>query len=117
MIGKTDSGVYFSGIKLNPAGTFVYAGQFPGFGSGIHVYAVDSSSGGLTPITGNPFPLPAIDELVNSFAIPTPGNLLYVATGNGLVGYIVDANTGALAQILLTPVAFGDALTGIAITP
>ncbi|MEQ5843478.1 lactonase family protein [Paraburkholderia acidicola] len=111
------SGTGYNSIVLNAAGTFAYAGEV--IGGAFDVYAVNSSSGALSPIAGSPFPLPlplGTGQVASSFVISTSGTLLYVTTTKGLVGYAVNPSTGAPTAI--SGVTAGTVqLTGAVIAP
>ncbi|MFL9876438.1 beta-propeller fold lactonase family protein [Paraburkholderia megapolitana] len=106
------AGLSLTSIELNAAGTFAYAADVS---SGFDVYAVNSSSGALTPITGSPFQLGFV-QYGSSLALSTSGTLVYVTTNSGLLGYTVNASTGAPTAIPGGGVGIGD-LTGVVMAP
>jgi 6-phosphogluconolactonase (cycloisomerase 2 family) len=57
----------------------------------------------LTALSGSPFPLP----VSNYIATDGTGAYLYVTTGENLVGYAIDADSGALAALPGFPVVAG----------
>jgi 6-phosphogluconolactonase len=106
---------------LTPIGTFA-AGDAPqaiassrrflfatnlGLDTGGHysvsVFAIDPSSGALTPVPGSPFPYAGGAPF--SMALTPEGRFLYVSGGPG---FAVDRGTGAL-----TPLAGGDVGAGV----
>jgi 6-phosphogluconolactonase len=89
-------------IAADPSGQFLYLLHF----SGVHVYAIDRSSGALTALAGSPFPAGGAP---NSLAFDASGNYLYVAANTGppspyntlISTYSVDSSgalTGPLAK-------------------
>lgn len=61
----------------------------------ISVHRVDQVTGVLTPITGSPF----AGGSPQAMAIHPAGTFLYVAAGNGLFTYAVNATSGALTSV------------------
>ena len=94
------AGVSPESISVDPRGKFLYIanGGSIHLGSGstaISGYAIDSTSGALTPIPGSPFPGGTYDG--SSIAIEPGGQFAYVAGDTR--PYAIDAMTGALAQM------------------
>lgn len=82
-----------------PNGRFLYVTAPSDFGANNLVlgYAIDPTTGALTPVPGSPYTVTA----PNIFAdMDESGQFLYTNSGNSLVGFRIDPNTGALT---LTP--------------
>jgi 6-phosphogluconolactonase (cycloisomerase 2 family) len=67
----------------------------------------------LSPLSGSPFPLPVSHYI----AADLTGAYLYVTTGTNIVGYAIDATTGALTALPGFPVAAGANAYSITIDP
>jgi len=99
-------------VAVDPNGDFVYvaSGLFSGGGCGfgslsITAFSYNSSNGALTQINGSPFGSPFRTSGSNTaISIDPAGKFAYVADGQGVDTYAIDATTGALG------------LTGAAVT-
>ena len=67
----------------------------------------------MTPLSGSPFPLPVSHYI----ATDQTGAYLYVTTGTNIVGYAIDATTGALTPLPGFPVSAGANAYSITIDP
>ena len=91
-------------LAIAPSGNFVYLAYW-GLGE-VYAYAVDSNSGGLTPVSGSPFAVndgtiggPASQDPV-ALAVAASGNYLYAPDGDGSVSmFSVASATGALTAM------------------
>ena len=70
-------------------------------------------SGALSPLSGSPFPLPVSHYI----ATDQTGAYLYVTSGANVVGYGIDATTGALTALPGFPVATGANAYSVTIDP
>ncbi len=64
-----------SSVAIDPAGTYLYVANQFGSSSTISGYAIDATSGVLTPIKGSPFP-GGFNS--NAIAIDPTGRFVYV---------------------------------------
>jgi 6-phosphogluconolactonase (cycloisomerase 2 family) len=92
---------------------FVYADDSNG---GIYAYAVDASTGSLTPLTGSPF---ASGGEPSVMAINPAGTFAYLALAdrNTVAAFAVNAVTGALTPVASGSAASGDDPYNLAVTP
>ncbi|PYU79106.1 MAG: hypothetical protein DMG50_24970 [Acidobacteria bacterium] len=106
--------VYSAQVRAQNAG-FVYVTNSQGSnGTGtpaILGFAVNPSSGALTPVPGSPFQVPA-DNGKSTLAVTPSGRFLYAAesvsgTGRVAAGYSIDPNTGALTSVPGSPFFVG----------
>jgi 6-phosphogluconolactonase len=67
----------------------------------------------LSPLSGSPFPLPVSHYI----ATDQTGAYLYVTSGTSILGYAIDATTGALRPLPEFPVAAGANAYSISIDP
>jgi 6-phosphogluconolactonase len=116
-------------LALDPAGSLLYYGSSSlgiGVVQGIGALTLDSSTGGLTPVSGSPFPAEQAPFLV---AVHPSGQFVYTAnaSGIGLVGLALDnisafsvgSGTGTLTPVQgspFTPPVAGD-VAGFAMHP
>jgi 6-phosphogluconolactonase len=116
-------------LALNPTGNLLYYGSSSlgiGVAQGVGALTLDSSTGGLTPVPGSPFPAEQAPFLV---AVHPSGQFVYTedASGIGLVGlalenisaFSVGSGTGALSPVQgspFTPPTTGD-VAGFAMHP
>jgi 6-phosphogluconolactonase (cycloisomerase 2 family) len=83
-------------IAAEPTGKFLYV--FAGIGStaGVFAYRIDRVSGGLTPVAGSPF---ARGIGAGGLTVDQSGKFLYISTSHALLGFAIDAASGALTEI------------------
>jgi len=109
-------------LVVQPAGQFVYPancgsvacqGANPG---SISAYAIDTTSGALTEITGSPFVAATTSVWVT---VDPSGQFAYVTNlrSNNVSAFTVDATTGALSEITGAPFAAGLDPLGAAVDP
>jgi 6-phosphogluconolactonase (cycloisomerase 2 family) len=108
-------------IAVDPLGQFVYMANYAG---SISAFRVDPVTGGLTTVSGSPFPTaPAIISGqvpgVNSVTVDPTGKFLYAAInqGNDLSAYLIDSSTGALTPISGSPFSAGSTPMTVRIDP
>jgi 6-phosphogluconolactonase (cycloisomerase 2 family) len=83
-------------LSATPAGTFLYAANAAD--NSISAFAIDQTSGALTPIATSPIALPASPEDLKVDAL---GRFLFVAMPTGTISvFTINANTGALSNRL-----------------
>lgn len=106
------------GICTNPAGTFLYADD--GAAGGIDGFSI-SSAGGLTAISGSPFPMPTgwAPVTIDSLTADPSGKFLYVPDGasNEVAGFAIDNATGSLTPVSGSPFATGAEPAGVVVDP
>jgi 6-phosphogluconolactonase (cycloisomerase 2 family) len=85
-------------------------------GNSISAYAVDFTSGSLTPISGSPF---AAGTGPSAIAADRSGRFLFVAnsSSNNVSAYSIDSTTGSLTSVTGSPFAAGTAPAGVATDP
>jgi 6-phosphogluconolactonase (cycloisomerase 2 family) len=99
----TDVGLY--GLAVDPSGSVLYTANAGSLGGGsISAFTVNSSTGVLTPVAGNPLAIP-VSEFVS---IDPEGRFLFVTETNDLGVYPIDLSTGVLGS----PVAGSPFTTG-----
>jgi 6-phosphogluconolactonase len=100
-------------IGVDPTGHFVYVGSE----NSVSAYAIDPTSGLLTPLTGSPFA--AGGGYADELAIEPTGRFLYTTntTTNNVSAFAIDATTGSLTPTPGSPFPTGDAPTAIAVDP
>ena len=106
------------GIVANPSVTFLYTDDV--INGGIDAFSI-SSSGALSAISGSPFAMPSgwNPLWVDNIAIDPAGKFLYVpdASSNEVVGFTINATTGALASMASSPFATGASPQEVVVTP
>jgi len=102
-----------------PVARFAYVSNQ--FSNTISGYVIDDASGTLTEVPGSPF---TTADGPRSVAVCISGQLLYVANGgtsaapgNGVSGFKIDLNTGALTPVPGSPFAGGSAPRRIVVDP
>lgn len=84
-----------SSVTVDPYGRFAYVVNNIGLG-GILGFAIGLTDGGLTPLTGSPFPT----DFRPGFAVADPsGKYLYALQGNTTAAYRITETTGAVTSI------------------
>lgn len=90
-------------LIMHPSGKFLYALNLNG--GTVSAFAIDSSTGDLSPVAGSPFPtqlfsvdgLPPVQVMQGPMAVDPSGNFLYVGCDEPMVAiYRIDQSTGAL---------------------
>jgi 6-phosphogluconolactonase len=113
----TDTGPH--SIVADPSGSVLYTANdgkptddeaTPG---SISAYTIDSSTGALTPVAGNPLPIPVAGVI----SIDSTGKLLFVPEANGVAVYAINTSTGALSAVAGSPFAAGTSPGWVSIDP
>jgi 6-phosphogluconolactonase len=104
-------------LAMDPSGTYLYTyTNISGSAASVAGYAVDETSGALTPIPGSPFPDPTYPgctqfctDGASDLAVDPTGNYLYGAEGaeDALSGFKIDRATGTLTPLPGSPYAEG----------
>ena len=100
VIGAAAStGYIFGPIATDPSGNFLYVLSINSSGSSISVFAIDPSSGVLTPTNGSPF-FVAIG-ITGGLAVDSSGKFLYIAGGDtsAILALSIDGATGAVTPL------------------
>ena len=87
-----------------------------GRGEGVSGYAINATSGALTPVPGSPF---SAGKAPQSVAVAPGGKFAYVLNpgDNTVSGYTINASTGALTPIPGSPFATGAFPVSVAVDP
>lgn len=111
------SGSKVSSLAFGAGGTFLFAADASGGTAAIFGFRVGlfgSSSGGkLTNLPGFPFPLTSCSYIVTD----QTGAFLYATAGTNLLGYSIDAQSGALSPLADFPIAIGANATSLSVDP
>jgi 6-phosphogluconolactonase (cycloisomerase 2 family) len=91
-----------AGLTFDPAGKFLYAGAGVGGApsSSISAYAIDPTTGALTPIAGSPL---VVGPGPVAVQIEPSGKFAYVKSSAGISAFSFDGATGALTPIAGSP--------------
>lgn len=100
-------------LALVYGGRFLYSANPDATNPSISGFSVNPDTGVLSPLSGSPFPLPVSHGIVTDQA----GAYLYVTWGANVVGYRIDANTGALTALAGFPVSAGADAYSITVDP
>ena len=94
-------------IAVEPTGKYAYITDGLGF-------AIDSTAGTLSQISGPPF---VTGSIPFSITVDPSGKFVYVANqGGGVSAYTIDLTTGSLASVAGSPFGAGTAPTSVATT-
>ena len=113
------SGLLPFSVTVHPTGRFVYVANL-GIGNpdvfDVSAYAVNATTGALTPVPGSPF---ATGIQPASVTIHPNGQFAYVANqgSNDVSAYTVNATTGALTPVPGSPFAAGGQPVSVAVSP
>jgi 6-phosphogluconolactonase len=99
-------------LALGAGGKFLYSANPDATNPRISGFSMNSI-GALSPLSGSPFPLPVSHYI----ATDQTGAYLYVTSGASVLGYGIDATTGALTPLPGFPVATGANAYSITIDP
>ncbi|MEP6884864.1 MAG: beta-propeller fold lactonase family protein [Gammaproteobacteria bacterium] len=99
----------------NAGGLFLYAANATGAAATISGFSSYEPGGaaGLTPLPGFPYAVPSCSYIVAD----QTGAYLYATAGTNLLGYSIDAQTGALSPLPGFPVAVGATADSVSIDP
>src|SRR5882762_7393170 len=93
---------------------FLYISGISGANGEVFAYAIDSSTGALTPIAGNP--VLTSTQAGFSMATDSQGRFLFVGDANGEVAaFTINATSGALTAVPNSPFLL-DAATGLGVS-
>ncbi len=109
------SGSNVSALAFGAGGQFLYAADASGATAAIDGFNArsDSNPDALTRISGFPLALPSCTFIVAD----QTGTYLYATTGTDLLGYSIDALTGALTLLSGFPIAVGADVRSVSIDP
>jgi len=106
-------------LRAQNAG-FVYVASL-GEPGNVSAYAIDATTGALTPVSGSPFPAGLNSR---SVAVDPTGHFAYVVNGSSALdfsgsisAYTIDPETGALTQVPGSPVPVGGQPSSVAADP
>jgi 6-phosphogluconolactonase (cycloisomerase 2 family) len=110
--GPNDAG----GMVTDPSAKFLYVSDFTG--AVIDGLAINPATGGLTPISGSPFPVGSGNGPAG-MAIDSAGKFLFLAHANlnGIFVFTRDATTGALTEVSGSPFAAGSMPLHVVVHP
>jgi 6-phosphogluconolactonase len=113
------AGVHPTGIAIDPSGAFAFVTNFGSkkFGSNnVSAYAINTSSGALTQVSGSPF---ATGSGPYWIAVDPTGKFAYVADydSNDVSAYAINTSSGALKPVKGSPFKAGSEPQGVAIDP
>ena len=103
----TDTGPY--SIAVDPSGSVLYTANAgtptatTGAPGSISGFTIDSSTGALTPVQGNPQPIPVQGLL----SIDPMGRFLFVPETSGVSVYTINTSTGVPAAVAGSPFSAG----------
>jgi len=99
---------------IDPTGKFLVA---PGGYSGVFVYAINQSSGTLSPISTSPFTMPG-GESLDQIIMEKNGRYFYTPlSSGGIAAFALNSSTGVLADVPGSPFFRTKSLTCIAADP
>lgn len=110
-IGVVTAGRAPWSVSIHPAGRLAYVSDF--VDSTVSVYAINDTSGALTPVTGSPFAVATGGEPIT---FEPSGKFAYVGRGS-IYAYSVDATTGVLTPITGSPFGVGTNVLSVGIDP
>jgi 6-phosphogluconolactonase (cycloisomerase 2 family) len=106
-------------LRAQNAG-FVYVASL-GEPGNVSAYAIDATTGALTPVSGSPFPAGLNSR---SVAVDPTGHFAYVVNGSSALdfsgsisAYTIDPETGALTQVPGSPFPVGGQPSSVAADP
>jgi 6-phosphogluconolactonase (cycloisomerase 2 family) len=121
----TGSPAQASFVTVDPTGRFAYsanADRNVAAKNTISGYAIDGTTGALSPVPGSPFATPSISGAIDfpiSIAVEPTGRVAYVANAfsNTVSAYSIDATTGTLSPVAGSPFATGSSPFSVAVDP
>ncbi|MGH9497163.1 MAG: lactonase family protein [Candidatus Sulfotelmatobacter sp.] len=102
----TGTGDVSTQILVEPTGKFLYTYNTIGNPNTISAFSIDSGTGNLTAVAGSPFAASQSVYFAASLATDPDGKFLYASCSSGscgVLGFNIDANTGALSPITGSP--------------
>lgn len=118
--GAGNGGGLNSANRIIVAGNFLYASNAAS--NSVSAFAVDTSTGALTAVSGSPFATDAFDDPINSgiSLAATPDAKFLYAGSTGFGGQIsifsINSSTGALTMVG-SPIFPGGAVSGMKVSP
>src|SRR5258708_6900845 len=111
-------GSYPQSVTVDPAGRFAYVANqvsFPLPGN-VSAFAIDGTTGALTPVAGSPF---LAGTRPSSVAADPPGPVPSVAdfSSTTVSGYTIDGTTGALTEVVGSPFGTGPFPISVTVDP
>ncbi len=111
-------------ITIDPSGRFLYGGELTG---GVAALALDPDTGAPTEISGSPFPLPPPSYIYGNFGgasvVDSTDSFFYIVVDDPqpadqpdqtyILGYAIDATTGALTMTNSLAPTFGATNPGL----
>ena len=85
-------------LAINPSGRVVYVAE-AAEPAGVLAFSVDTTSGGLAPVSGTPAPFPVRDQLPTAGLVTADGSLLFVAAAR-----LTSATVGVVWAYVLDPI-------------
>jgi 6-phosphogluconolactonase len=113
----TDQGPF--SIAADPSGSVLYTANVGEMFSAhvppgtISAFTIDSSTGVLTPVPGNPQPI----EAQGRISISPRGEFLFVPVPNGVSVYAIDTTSGTLSEVAGSPFSAGTNPSSVNIDP
>ena len=110
-------------VQAGSQGKFLYVSNLNDSAGGISAFNIDFNTGGLTPISGSPFPTGSLGSYPGPLAMAVNDNFLYVAMSgtsnpnNKIVAFAIDPNTGVLTTVSGSPFTTGSDPLYIALVP
>jgi 6-phosphogluconolactonase (cycloisomerase 2 family) len=101
-------------LTMDPFGRFVYVANngSTNVSGNVTAYAVNATTGALTPVPGSPFATGGAP-----FIVDPSGQFVYVRTFNSVSAYQLNATTGALTPVPGSPFATGTAPSDLTVDP
>jgi len=116
--GLGHGGGLYSSNRIVVIGNFLYASNAGD--NTISAFTIDASTGGLTAVSGSPFPIQGFDnpnESGISLAATPDGKFLYAGTTDGNVTILSINTTGALTLAASAPVAADGPIASLKVSP
>jgi lactonase family protein with 7-bladed beta-propeller len=90
-------------VKIDPSGKFLYVTNRNS--NDVSAFAINSLTGGLTPLAGSPFPTPVTPQAI---VIDHKSAFAYIANcSDGITAYSINSVTGVLTSIAGSPFTAG----------
>jgi 6-phosphogluconolactonase (cycloisomerase 2 family) len=85
----------------------------------VDAFAIDPTTGALTPLPGSPFPLNSSTQSASGIGIDPTGKFLYVSDlfGSDILGFSINQSTGTLTGIAGSPFSSGFFPARILVSP
>jgi len=117
LVQKVETPGFFGspqGVAVDPRGKFLYLANYDD--NDISAYAINPSSGMLTPVAGSPF---GAGNLPFDVAVDPSGRFVYVTNvgSDDVSAYTINKSSGALTPVAGSPFPAGSGPLGVAIDP